>query len=134
MEKKTLRQVRLEKGWTIRDLIAASGVTSRTIVRLERGEGMARMVTRRSLSASLNVTPKDISWGDVFDSAPVSQDGLEKRLQWLELAVRECGQNIREVMKHVMELELRFGETVEVTIDGQLGDKSVVISPAEVSK
>ena len=60
-----LRQAREAKGWSLRDLVAASGVSVRTIHAIEdgKGTGAASCVTMASLADALGVPRGWLAFG-----------------------------------------------------------------------
>jgi transcriptional regulator with XRE-family HTH domain len=54
---KTLRHLRLGRGWSQRDLAQISGVTQSTICRLECGRHPPNISTVRRLAMALDVSP-----------------------------------------------------------------------------
>ena len=61
LEMKTLKEIREENAISIRDLAKMSGVSTNTIVRLEKGLP-ARHVTRRAIAKALHKHPSDIDF------------------------------------------------------------------------
>ena len=58
---KTLKEIREENAISIRDLAKMSGVSTNTIVRIEKGLP-ARHVTRRAIAKALHKHPSDIDF------------------------------------------------------------------------
>jgi ribosome-binding protein aMBF1 (putative translation factor) len=60
-----LRQAREAKGWSLRDLVAASGVSVRTIHAIEdgKGSGASTCVTMASLADALGVSRGWLAFG-----------------------------------------------------------------------
>lgn len=56
----TLRECRRRKLLSIADLATAAGVSTRTIVDLEHGRTVPRLLTMRKLSAALDVAPEEV--------------------------------------------------------------------------
>ena len=57
---KTLREWRIERVLSIRQLAEASGVTAKTIVDIEHGRRQAHYGTMRGLAEALGVTAADV--------------------------------------------------------------------------
>ena len=57
-----VRELRSKANWSQEDLSAASGVSLRTIQRVEN-DGKAGLETRKALAAAFGVTPKDLNLG-----------------------------------------------------------------------
>jgi transcriptional regulator with XRE-family HTH domain len=57
----SLREIRLRKFMTIRELAAAAQVTPRTIVDIELGRTAPRQTTMRRIAAALNVDPAEVT-------------------------------------------------------------------------
>ena len=55
-----LRYIRIEKGWTQRDVAETSGVTVQTISHIERGKHPPRLETMLKISKALAVELGDI--------------------------------------------------------------------------
>jgi ribosome-binding protein aMBF1 (putative translation factor) len=65
--KSTVREARLSLALSVDELDARAGVTSRTVLLVERGEVTPHMATMRKLSAALGCRPHGIAWpGDPF--------------------------------------------------------------------
>lgn len=56
----SLREIRLSRVWSQRDLAAQAGVAQKTIVDLELGRIEPRLQTMRKIAAALGVDPLDI--------------------------------------------------------------------------
>ena len=72
----TLRECRRRKLMSIMDLAQAADVSTRTIVDLEHGRTVPRLLTMRKLSEQLGVSPEEI---DEFRIA-IEGDSLEGKL------------------------------------------------------
>ena len=59
--KKTLKELRLEKSYSIRDLAKEAGISPTTILSIELGNA-STLRTRRLLAKALCVEPSSISW------------------------------------------------------------------------
>jgi transcriptional regulator with XRE-family HTH domain len=59
-----LRQLRVERAFSLRALGERSGVTFATINNLENGNRPARLVTIRKLAEALGVEPKELMKGE----------------------------------------------------------------------
>ena len=57
----SLREIRLRKFMTIRELAAAAQVTPRTIVDIEFGRTAPRQTTMRRIAAAIEVDPADVT-------------------------------------------------------------------------
>ncbi len=57
----TLREVRLSKLWSQRELARRSGVAERTIVSIEKGQRPPRLVTMRKLADALGVDWREVA-------------------------------------------------------------------------
>lgn len=57
----TLREARLRRLWSIRELAKRSGVATATIVAIEAGRHSPRLVTMRKLAGALGVDPSEIA-------------------------------------------------------------------------
>jgi transcriptional regulator with XRE-family HTH domain len=80
MASRTLRQARLEKLLSIRDLSARSGVSIKTIVDLEHGRQTPRVSTMRKLCHALGTSPREVTeFRDALDAAhsPFSSPSAE---------------------------------------------------------
>lgn len=60
MEVRTLEQLRRERLLTIRDLAAAAGASTRTVVGIEHGRQTPHPGTIKRISAALGVEPKQV--------------------------------------------------------------------------
>lgn len=69
----TLREVRLSKLWSQRELARRSGVAERTIVSIEMGERVPRLVTMRRLAEALGV-----DWHEVAEFRAAVEGPEEK--------------------------------------------------------
>jgi transcriptional regulator with XRE-family HTH domain len=58
---KTLREWRLERLLSIRQLAEASGVTAKTIVDIEHGRRQAQYATMRDISTALGVSATEVT-------------------------------------------------------------------------
>lgn len=56
----TIKELRLAKFMTQRELSAASGLTEASISRIETGRHVARLKTLRKLADALGVAPEDL--------------------------------------------------------------------------
>ncbi len=72
----TLRECRRQKLMSIMDLATAADVSTRTIMDLEHGRTVPRLLTMRKLSEQLGVSPDEI---DEFRDA-IRGDDLEGKL------------------------------------------------------
>ncbi len=79
-KKPTLRQLRLKKVLSIKELAEIAGVAPGTIQRIEEGGSKTlHLATIRKLSAALEVEPTAVAWpGDPLDSAE-SDEGKSER-------------------------------------------------------
>jgi transcriptional regulator with XRE-family HTH domain len=57
----TLKEVRLSKLWSQRELARRSGVAERTIVAIEQGDRTPRLVTMRKLAEALGVDWREVA-------------------------------------------------------------------------
>ena len=57
----TLREARLARYWSIRDLATRADITPRTIVQIEHGRLTPRLVTMRRLASALATEPGAIA-------------------------------------------------------------------------
>ena len=57
----TLREARAARVMTIRELAAAAGVSTRTIVQVETGQIVPRFATLKKIAAALGVEPAAIT-------------------------------------------------------------------------
>ncbi len=71
----TLRECRRRKLMSIMDLAQAADVSTRTIVDLEHGRTVPRLLTMRKLSEQLGVAPEDV---DEFREAIEGDDSEGK--------------------------------------------------------
>ena len=60
-EKKTLKELRLLKSFSIRDLAIAAGVSPTSVQSLEAGK-RATLRTKRLIASALGVEPASINW------------------------------------------------------------------------
>jgi len=58
---KTLKELREENAFSIRDLAAKAGVSPNTIARSEHGK-VIRPISKRAICKALKLSPKDIDW------------------------------------------------------------------------
>lgn len=58
---KQLREWRTKRLWSIRDLAAAAGVSTKTVVQLEHGRQVPTYATMRRISEALDVAPAEIT-------------------------------------------------------------------------
>lgn len=58
---KPLREWRIDRVLSYRQLAALSGVTAKTLVDIEHGKRLAHYETIRKISAALNVEPRDVT-------------------------------------------------------------------------
>lgn len=56
----SLREIRLRRMWSQRDLAQQAGVAQKTIVDLELGRSEPRLQTMRKLAAALGVEPLEV--------------------------------------------------------------------------
>lgn len=68
----TLRELRLAKFWTQRELAERAQVTESTVATIERGVHRPRLSTARALAAALGAEPGAIDWpaGPAADEEP----------------------------------------------------------------
>ncbi len=57
---KSLREWRTERLWSVRDLAAAAGVSTKTVVQTEHGRQLPTFRTMRRISDALEATPAEI--------------------------------------------------------------------------
>ncbi len=69
---KTLREARIRRLWSIRDLAERAGVATRTIVQIEAGRIVPRYATMRKLAAALEVEPAEVA-----EFAAAMEEGIE---------------------------------------------------------
>jgi transcriptional regulator with XRE-family HTH domain len=72
----TLRECRRRKLMSIADLAKATGMSTRTIVDIEHGRTVPRLLTIRKLSDQLGVTPDEI---EEFNRAIEEEPSVKKR-------------------------------------------------------
>jgi transcriptional regulator with XRE-family HTH domain len=60
---KQLRNYRLARFWTLKELAEKSGISEPTLVRLEHGGSLANLKTIRALGAALEVDPMVLAFG-----------------------------------------------------------------------
>ena len=58
---KPLRDWRMERLWSVRDLAREAGVSTKTVVQLEYGRQVPTYATMRRVSAALGVAPAEVS-------------------------------------------------------------------------
>ena len=56
----TLREARLRRFWSIRELASRAGVSPRTIVQIESGAIVPRLATMRKIAGALGMEPGEI--------------------------------------------------------------------------
>ena len=85
IDPKFVRELRSKANWSQEDLSAASGVSLRTIQRVEN-DGKAGLETRKALAAAFGVTPKDLNLdGSAYRPGEVALGG-GLLLVWIGIA------------------------------------------------
>lgn len=80
-----VRELRSKANWSQEDLAAASGVSLRTVQRVE-SDGKAGLETRKALAAAFGVTPKDLNLdGTAYQPGEVAL-GSGLLLVWIGIA------------------------------------------------
>lgn len=93
-----LRQLRLARGMSQRELAAASGVGRDTISGLEKGERQARPSTTEKLALALSVTPAQLTGG-------MDLSGIEYKLRHIRELFIECQEELLQLDQLLTELE-----------------------------
>ena len=85
-----VRRLRTERGWSQDQLATASGLSLRTIQRVE-AEGVASMATRVSLAATFSIPLAQLSEAQTVEAAAPPASGRHFGSLLLGLAVLSCG-------------------------------------------
>jgi len=85
IDPRLVRELRAKANWSQEDLAAASGLSLRTIQRVEN-EGAAALETRRALAAAFAVRPDDLSLVDPAKDPHVIRIGIGLIVLWVGIA------------------------------------------------
>jgi transcriptional regulator with XRE-family HTH domain len=77
-----IRQLRESAAWSQEDLAAASGVSLRTVQRVEK-DGVAARETQKALAAAFDLSPKDLEQDDPAAEKRDQQLGLGLLILWI---------------------------------------------------
>ena len=94
-------ELRKERGWTQDQLAHASGVTQKTISRIENGHNQPRPETIAALARALDVEPGEIAW---LPAQPPGRVTLEDVMA----AILELSEQVGALRDHLSTLEIRF--------------------------